>query len=1302
MKHSKQTVLLGTGIFVAAVHLNVQAAISLSEVPLFLSVNVAPNVILTLDDSGSMERGYAPDSIGESSTKLNGPRFTAASYNGLYYNPKVTYPIPQRTDGVTYTTSFTNAYINGFNTNKGTINLSATGYRPITRCDPNDSYTSSSCSKATGSGTITSSTTTTYTYNNCQVQFENITSGKNRNDRLYVSNCNMPYSGTGSPGEADDGQITISNAGSYSGTYPVSSSQKNGNTTQINLGSSTQITSNATRNNVNFSWNVTTTTTSTSAAYYHLYYTDKPGAAKPTGCNNTVEDHDCYILIQVGSADDITPGTPAQQKQNFANWYSFYRTRALATMSAAMNAVSSLGTNQVRLGWQTLNNGNCNNFGTSCEGYDGTKRENRIRTLDELKRKSDGSLASPQISHRTDFYNWLQRMTVEGGTPLRSALKRSGEYFKKTGKDSPYAEEPYVTQGTELSCRKNFNIIFTDGYWNGDGNSIDVGNADSTTTTLGDDTTVYTPRYPYRNPSTNPPAGLSYSNSLADQAFYYWATDLRPDDTKMPDNVAPYIVDRSGSATDQYWNPKNDPATWQHMVNFTISLGLSSSITDPEWGGSTYAGDYANLESGAKRWPAIDPSPELSDAPEEHVYDLWHAAINSRGQFFSADNPSAMNAAFQSVFDSILAANPSAAALAANSTSIQSGTLVYQARFDSSDWHGQLIAYSVQTNGNIGNAQWDAATTIPGHTARNIFTWNGTAGRPFKNCNTDLNSSQQTALNKDGYGVVDNRCADRLAWLRGDPANEIRNYVASEVPNKKTFRNRLKSVLGDIINSDPVYVKNEDYGYAATNSALSEGASYASFVASKVNRTPMIYVGANDGMMHAIRADVGATNSGQEIFAYIPAAVYDKLSQLTETGYNHTYYVDGPPSAGDAYINGSWRTVVVGGLGAGGKSIYALDVTNPETFSATNVLWEFSDATDLGHTFSQPKIARLNNGQWAAIFGNGYNSAADRAYLYIVNLSTGTLISKIAAGTATGNGLSTPALYDSNGDKIIDTVYAGDLQGNMWKFDLSSAADTGWVVGNGGVPLFTAKNQNGQVQPITTEPEIMTLTSGIPTGGVMLYFGTGRYLTSTDPTNTEVQTFYAVRDYAGGTATRSDLQVQTINSETTKLGLDVRETSGNTVDWATKKGWYMDLVVSPKTGTGPGGERVISRALVRYDRVIFVTVIPSTDPCVPGGSSWIMELDLLSGGRTVLSAFDFNGDNNFDDNDKLASGNNASGVKSKVGITKTPTWLEEEGSTGKAIKELSGTSGGIMSLGNRKPPKLTSGIIKRIFWEQIQ
>lgn len=1256
-----------------------QAQLSISEVPLFLRAGTTPNIVVTIDDSGSMARGYVPDAAGDSSTKRNSPKFTAASYNAMYYNPAVSYAIPTRTDGVSYTTSFTAAPVNGFDPSRGTTNLQSNGYRPIHQCLPSE--TQSTCTNTSnstpGAGGGTTTTTTNYAYT-CRAFFND---RGGRNDRIDATNCTpaMPASGEGSPQEADNATITVTGAGtaSYNRTYTVSGSSEISAGVRIDLNSRTQIGQDATFNNVVLRWTQTETQTVTSGpAYYHLYYTDKPGASRPSGCNDNRETNACYVYVQVGSADDITPGTADQKRQNFAIWYSFYRTRALATMSAAMNAVTSLGSNQVRLGWQTLNR--CTSFGTTCTGYDGVNRENRIRSLDALK------TGSTTVTHRTDFYDWIARLAVSGATPLRSAMERAGSYFSVTGQDSPYAEEPHVKLGTQLSCRRNFHLLMTDGLWNSDANTDFGGNVDSTNRTLPDGTT-YSPRYPYRDPPGAPPTGLSYSNTLADIAFKFWSTDL----VNLTDNLNPYVVDRSGTASDQYWNPRNNPARWQHMTNFVVSFGLGGALVDPAWGGSTFAGDYPALAAGTKGWLPVNEAAASSASPEDHVYDLWHAAINSRGEFLNAEDPAGIARAFQSVFNSILEKNPSSAALAANSTSIQTGTLVYQAKFDSADWSGQLLAYGVNSDGSVGPLRWDASTLIPAASARRITTWNGSAGLLLDNCATlgDL----ATILNRTPAGAVDNRCPARLAWLRGDAAQELRRGGA--------FRNRTKGPLGDIINSDPAYVKNEDYGYAATGSAIPERTSYAAFVASKANRVPAVYVGANDGMLHAFRADVGATESGRELFAHVPKGVHARLNRVMEPAYQHLYFVDGSPSVGDAYLSGGWKTVLVSGLGAGGRSVFALDVTDPTAHGPTKVLWEYEEA-DLGLTFSQPQIARLPNGTWAAVFGNGYNSTVGRAYLYVVDLASGALIRKIAAGTATANGLSTPALHDANGDRIIDTVYAGDLQGNLWKFDLSSSNPASWGV-TGGVPFFQARNAANQVQPITTKP-VVTAVVGQAFGGVMVLFGTGRYLTDTDPQGADVQSFYGVLDNGTtSTVTRSQLRVQSITAETNQFGYTLRETSANTVDWATQRGWYMDLVGPGVAATGPGGERIVSNPIVRYDRVIFVTTIPSTDVCEPGGTGWLMEVDYLTGSRTTVSAFDFNRDNLFNAGDLLASGNTASGVRSTEGILKTPAWLEQEPTSPVAIKQMSGSSGGIFVVANRKPANV-GGTLRRIYWQQIR
>ncbi len=255
----------------------------------------------------------------------------------------------------------------------------------------------------------------------------------------------------------------------------------------------------------------------------------------------------------------------------------------------------------------------------------------------------------------------------------------------------------------------------------------------------------------------------------------------------------------------------------------------------------------------------------------------------------------------------------------------------------------------------------------------------------------------------------------------------------------------------------------------------------------------MLYVGANDGMLHALKIASSGTSVVEE-FAFIPMEVYPKLVDLTMPGYSHQYYVDGSPVVGDAYIDdvwntssgAEWRTVLIGTTAAGGKSIFALDITDPENFDSGDVMWEFIDA-DLGYTLGEPVIARMANGKWGVIFGSGYNSASGLAYLYIVDAETGTLIKKIATNSDTANGLSSPAVLVNN-ERVVTTVYAGDLKGHLWKFDLSDKLTNKWVIDdndNGSNPIFTARYGTTQVQPITSSLEI----SRHPNGGYMIFLG---------------------------------------------------------------------------------------------------------------------------------------------------------------------------------------------------------------------
>jgi type IV pilus assembly protein PilY1 len=1368
---------LFSGIAIALASTTASATpLNLSDIPLFVTVALPPNVVLTLDDSLSMPSSAVPDSI-EGNQATN--RFKSAYYNSLYYNPNITYTPPPKYDGTTCNltsnpstchpnVSFTAAPLNGFAASRGTpVNLSNNYWATASYSPQNTTQTNAgSPSGSSDRNYYATSTTVTppptnYSFT-CTVNFDD----QGGTDRIDI------ISGTGCSFSTINGHtgitVTVSGVtgtpdtnGSYTATY-VSS-------TRITVGNRFATDRNGVAN-VTLKWSIpgTSSTSYTYPAYYYRFYSQL-GVTKPSSCPvaaaSQKNDDNCYIKANVA----------ASEQQNFANWFSYYRTRNLATVSSTMRAFAKVD-GITRVAWQGLTT--CATFGTTCNGWTvtgdtvGLNKDNRIRRLNATL--SNGK------THKQELYEWLSRFPTAGSTYTLKATERVGEYFRGTiSITHPFADDPQIREfplnpdGTSKTtydaCRRNVHVLMTDGGWCGGSSTaqqVSVGDKNSTAITVplgpsnGSINTVnysWTPTAPYRD---------GQANNLSDLAFYYWATDLQ---TGLTNNLFPLIKDTSGSTTvdnnnitlAQWLNPKNDPATWQHLNTYAVGLGLQSTLVSPyaAWGGSTFAGDYSKLALGtscpsspidtdsmtttggtAYCWPytkTTDNCPPTDTDQQKKTYDLWHAAISSRGKFFSSESPDDLVAAFNSILTEISNDNATSTSAAANSTSLQTGTVIYQAQFNPNNWSGHLYNYTVTSNGTVtdqnsdgkldGNdANWDAATLIPPPTTRNIRTINGAVGVEFLWAN--LSASQQTALKTSATGVVgsDATGQDRLNWLRGDTSKEVRNGGS--------FRNRMETVLGDIINSDPMFSYTENFGYTGLPTTVTGQSTYAAFVAGKNLRPPMVYEGANDGMLHAFRADTANADSGKELFAYIPAAVYGKLSSLTETDYSHKFFVDGSPSVSDAYLSG-WKTVLVGGLGKGGKAIYALDISNPTTFTDANVLWEYSgstadtgstgttDADGMGLTYSQPQIARLNDGSWVAIFGNGYNSASERAFLYIVNLSTGALIKKIPTNTSTSNGLSTPKLYDSNNDKTIDFVYAGDLQGNLWKFDLSASAPTGWGLGNGGNPLFTARNSSNQVQAITAQPVI----GGHPSGGVLVYFGTGSYLTNSDISNLTVQSFYAIWDkpLATSTVARSSLVQQSIIEEitsgTTKtipgctddpliagnecivtFDYDLRATSKNTVDYTSKFGWYIDLL--PLNGVA-AGERVIFSALLKYDRVIFLTAIPSADPCISGGTSWLMEMDAGTGGATGASSFDFNNDDKFDDKDKLPSSNTASGLKSKVGMVKATVWLDKEG-TGTAVKDMSGSTSNIQTVKNKggTPPAGPTGpgVVDRLDWLQIQ
>lgn len=685
------------------------------------------------------------------------------------------------------------------------------------------------------------------------------------------------------------------------------------------------------------------------------------------------------------------------------------------------------------------------------------------------------------------------------------------------------------------------------------------------------------------------------------------------------------------------------PYSPTEVANAVAAVGNLNSGSRPV---GTYVIGFALPTFTANYFTLNPPNPLDQMAAAGTTPAMTNAGAS--GSAYYANNLTQLNSTFNSIFNNILAQSGSAAAVALTSGSVVAGGRIFQGQFNSADWSGDLVAFNIDTaTGAVitSPTAWNAAIQLNAqnyNTGRNIITYKpsnglGAQGIPFRwpvnplsPTSTELDPVQVSALNTTPGGAADTNGASRLNYVRGDTS-------------QSGVRGRPVTVLGDIVDSAPFYVGAPASNYSDTL----ESAPYSTFRNTYQNRTPMIYVGANDGMLHGFDA-----GTGNEKLAYVPSPVYPNLTQLTSTTYSHRYFVDGSPTVLDGFYGGAWHTVLVSGLAGGGQGFFALDVTDPSTFSETNapslVRWEFTDSNDadLGFSFSQPSIVKLNNGVWAAIFGNGYNNTAvdghasttGDAVLYIVNLQTGALIKKIDTqygSTTTPNGLATPTVIDTDGNGTADTVYAGDLAGNLWKFDISNTNSSQWksafVSGSTPVPLFVATDSANNRQPITSAPDVSVHPLG-SSYGYMVMFGTGKYLETGDPANTSSQTFYGVQDNGVAIAGRSALVQQTITSTSLIGGKTYRSLSANAVNWTgspADHGWYLDLPSS--------GERVVSESSTDSGRVIFTTMIPSTSACSTGGTGWLMEVSLSTGGALGAPTFDVNGDSVIDSNDYVGS-----------------------------------------------------------------
>lgn len=726
-------------------------------------------------------------------------------------------------------------------------------------------------------------------------------------------------------------------------------------------------------------------------------------------------------------------------------------------------------------------------------------------------------------------------------------------------------------------------------------------------------------------------------------------------------------------------------------------------------------------------------SNDHSDSLEEEwwqsgeILSIGGVTIDRPRNYYIAGEASKMIDSLRQAFRNITKElKSSASSLAANSTSLQGDTAIFQAAFDSTRWSGDIRAFKLQSGGTISDTpHWSAAAKLDAlndtaMSSRNILTGKPlpeTSGNRLTTTGSDfkwasLDTAQQEALRKTEDAALEDKDTgkDRLAFIRGVRAKE-----QTSTNQAKPFRRR-DSRLGDIANSAPQYIHQTNYGYFAlhSTSAFSGINRYSAFRDKGVykNRPPILVAGAGDGMLHGFNASVpdsegsGGENGGKELFAYVPAGVYDNLWELTEPDYDHRYFVDGTPRVSDAWLGSSlgWRTIVAGTTGAGGKSVFVLDVTDPSNMSSSNVLWEFSHE-DMGYTIQQPSIFALPNGEFGVVVSSGYGTGSDSGgSVWILNAATGDVIHKIDLPTGKGE-LGSPNVIDTDGDRIADRIYIADTGdtdatntgGRVWRIDLEGESPAAWKAPAS--PLFTA----GDEQAITAD----LVASFNEKNEVMVFFGTGSFQDVGDnvvpETSPRIESFYGIVD-RGDKLTRSDLFEQEILDERVVNGKKLRVVSEKKVPSGTFNGWYLDLVWKASNG-GPGGkgERVVARALVRSDRVIFPTLIPSADPCAEGGSSWLMEVSLYTGKRLNYEVFEINDDDVIDSKDRIPGeggddpGLPPSGIDPGVGIINTPN-VVEDCIGGDECKIISGSSGNVDAV-HEKAGNVNWG---RMNWEQLR
>jgi type IV pilus assembly protein PilY1 len=917
----------------------------------------------------------------------------------------------------------------------------------------------------------------------------------------------------------------------------------------------------------------------------------------------------------------------AEEQQNIRNWSLYHRNRLRAAKVGVTSAFNGLP-DTFRMNYLTLG--------------DASRNQNPPTVPTVMNNYANVTNA---------FSGWVDGMTTANGvgTPLRQTLDVVGRYYDNNKSNTgPWGTAPWAppageTAAAHLSCRRSFAIMTTDGLWNDGGFSnyaltnaavdtdgtIGGGNpaaAPALVHALGKLSYTYTPHDtsdPRNRGKADNTSGAGNKATLADTALYYWSKDLRTD---LVNNV-----------TD---GQSNSPAFWQNLSTYTIGFGVNGTLTQAE---------IANARLGRAKWP--QPIANTDTA----VDDMIHAAHNGGGEFLGVTDATEFAVGLRKILLSVTGETARQSGVAVSATTLSIGNKKIVPNYTTGEWWGNVSAINLDSQTAAdGATAWNVTaldsnnrptgfSTIPSPVTRNLWVQvdNTIKAIEFKSVNLATNSligagSEQLNPAFNSASLVDFIRGDRLLEGDGQP-----------------YRART-ALLGDIVNSRPAFVKDTiDRLSTYSNLPAAVGGSlYSAYKATKAARTEgAIFVGANDGMLHAF-----AENDGRELFAFIPRSVLKNLHLLADKNYPilHKFYVDGPMKEADAYIqapglggSGStlrWANLLLGTTGAGAKSVFALDVTKPLSMQGRHVLWEVSnqDTTnfaELGSVLSDVETGVTPSGNWIAAFGNGYDSKSGKASLFLVDLATGTKIRELTAGTATANGLGGVRLVRNANSQVIG-AYAGDLLGNVWRFDLSGNSSSNW---QNGQLLFSAKTPTpAKAQPITAAPAVFKRTDG-RTGNIVVV-GTGRMLSSADADLTlgaDMQSAYGLWDTAdfGGTATFSTISGRAVLAVSTSSNTTTTATGGvnfftvqtpQPVDWATQRGWVLDYTLQT-------GQRSIYPIEPLYSLVRIDTIVPktSTNSCsiVDEVKAFNYLLDPINGVCKASPTIDINGDNKVDASD---------------------------------------------------------------------